>query len=69
MSGMEHRSFSDEGIDYTISTMSSARRFSINERLIVRVISGKGDERRQHVSSDVALEMERRVKMQGWRRG
>jgi len=49
--------------------MSSTKRFNINERLIACAVSGKGDERRQHVSSDVALEMERRVKMQGWRGG
>ena len=58
-----------KGINYTIPTMSSARRFNVNERLIARAVSGEGDERRQHVSSDIALEMERRVKMQGWRVG
>ena len=40
--------------------MSTARSFNINENLIVCAVSGDGGERRQHVSSNVALEMERR---------
>ena len=49
-----------KGIVYTISTMSTARRFNINDNLIARAVSGEGGERRQHESSDVDLEMERR---------
>ena len=40
--------------------MSPNRHFDVNDNLIARAVSGKGGERRQHVSSDGALEMERR---------
>ena len=40
--------------------MSSNRRFNVNDNLIARAVSGKGGDQRQHVSSDVVLEMERR---------
>ena len=48
------------GIIYTIPTMSSNRRFNVNDNLIACAVSGKGGDQRQHVSSDVVLEMERR---------
>ena len=40
--------------------MSPSKRFNVNDSLIVRAVSGEGGKRRQHVSSDVALEMEKR---------
>ena len=57
-----------KGIIDTIPIMSTARRFNINENLIAHAVSGEGDERRQHVSSNVALEMEKR-KSASWKRG
>ena len=40
--------------------MSFNRRLKVNDDLIARVVTGKGGDQRQHVSSDVVLEMERR---------
>ena len=40
--------------------MSPNRRFDVNDNLIMRAVPGEGGERQQHVSSDVALEMEKR---------
>ena len=41
--------------------MSPSRRFDVNDNFIARAVSGEGaDQRQHHVSSDGALEMERR---------
>ena len=48
------------GIYSHFSFISSIRQPLPLHRFIARAVSGEGGERRQHVSSDVALEMERR---------
>ena len=49
-----------KGTIYTIPSISSNRRFNVNDNLNAHAVSGEGGNQRQHVSNDVALEMERR---------